>query len=182
MLEGQLVRLRPIEPGDAERCYRWYNDDEVTSTLFAVRYPISMVHEERFLSERPANDFTNGLFLAIETKDGRHIGNINLFDVRAEDSKAGFGIAIGEKDCWSQGYGTDAVVTLLGFAFDEMNLHRVWLTTVEYNERAQACYLKCGFREEARLRQHVFRHGRYWDVVQMGILRDEFEALHGAAQ
>ena len=179
MLEGTLVRLRPLEPADLEREYRWINDREVTRYL-AARYPISMAEEERWLRELPANDFTHGVRLAIETKDGVHIGNLDLHQPNAEDRKAGLAITIGEKDCWSKGYGTDAIVTLLRFAFHEMNLHRVWLTTVEYNERAIACYLKCGFQEEARLRQDVFRHGRYWDFVQMGILRNEFEALHGA--
>ncbi len=181
MLEGRLVRLRPVEPEDSERCYRWFNDQEVIGNLIAVRYSISMAHEERFLRERSAMNFANGVFLAIETKDGQHIGTTSLYDVRPEDRKAGLAITIGEKECWSQGFGADAVVTLLRFAFGEMNLHRVWLTTVEYNERAQACYRTCGFREEARLRQDVFRHGRYWDFVEMGILREEFESLHGGA-
>jgi RimJ/RimL family protein N-acetyltransferase len=46
---------------------------------------------------------------------------------------------------------------------------------VEYNQRAIACYRRCGFHEEARLRQDVYRHGRYWDFVLMAILREEFE-------
>ena len=70
---------------------------------------------------------------------------------------------------------SDAVMTLLRLGFHEMGLNRVWLTTVEYNGRAIACYKRCGFREEARLRQDVFRHGRYWDFVLMAILRQEFD-------
>ena len=182
MLEGKQVRLRALEPEDAERCWRWFNDQEVLGNLAAVRYPISMAHEERWLRDRPGIDFGNGVMLAIETKDGRHIGTTSLYDVRTEDRKAALAITIGEKDCWSHGFGADAIVTLLRFAFGEMGLHRVWLTTLEYNERGIACYRKCGFREEARLRQDVFRHGRYWDFVQMAILRDEFKALHGAEE
>ena len=60
-----------------------------------------------------------------------------------------------------------------------MNLHRVWLHAFEFNERAIACYKKCGFQIEGRLRQHRYSEGRYWDTIVMGILRDEFEALHG---
>ena len=179
MLEGKLVRLRPLELTDLEREYRWFNDQDVIGNLSAFRYPVSMAYEERWLRERPPIDFANGMMLAIETRDGVHIGNTGLYDVRAEDSKAGLAIAIGEKDCWSNGYGSDAIVTLLRFAFYEMNLHRVWLTVLEYNERAIACYRKCGFQEEARLRQDIYRHGRYWDFIEMGILRDEFDALHG---
>ena len=180
MLEGTLVRLRALESTDLERDYTWINDREVTHYLYTARYPLSRADEERWLNERPTNG-ANGVRLGIETKDGVHIGNIDL-QAKPEDRKAVLGIMIGEKSYWSNGYGTDAIVTLLRFAFHEMNLNRVWLTTLEFNERAIACYRKCGFQEEARLRQDVFKSGRYWDIVVMGILRDEFDELHRDAQ
>ncbi len=72
------------------------------------------------------------------------------------------------------------MLTLLKLAFDEMNLHRVWLHVFPDNEGAIACYLKCGFREEGRLRQEVFQGGRYYDVIVMGVLKDEFAALQNS--
>ena len=180
MLEGKLVRLRAVEQEDLERDVTWVNDREVTRFL-SMRYPISRAEEERWLRDRPPNDFSNGPFFAIETKDGVHIGNTNLMPANPEDRKAGLGIMIGDKEYWSNGYGTDAVVTLLHFGFGEMNLNRIWLHVFDYNERAQACYKKCGFVEEGRLRQHYYSMGRYWDVIVMAVLRDEFVKLHGIA-
>ena len=180
MLVGRSVRLRAMEPGDAERAHAWMNDPEVTYYLTA-RYP-SASAAENWLAGGPANSFAEGVRLAIETKDGVHIGGINLHQVQPEDRTAGLGIIVGERTYWSNGYGTDAVVTLLRFAFHEMNLHRVWLTVLESHKRGIACYGRCGFREEARLRQDVYRHDQSWDVILMGVLRDEFEALHGAPQ
>lgn len=175
MLEGKLVRLRAPEPEDSQMVHYWMNDPEVTEHL-SERYPLATSDDFWLAGSGP---ITFSLVrLAIETKDGEHIGGINLHQIDAESRNAGLGIIIGAKAHWDRGYGGDAIVTLLRFAFDEMNLHRVWLTTVEYNKRAIACYRRCGFREEARLRQHVFRHGRYVDFIQMGILRDEFDALH----
>ena len=86
------------------------------------------------------------------------------------------GIVIGEKEYWSKGYGTDTVRALLRFAFEQMNLNRVELGTFDFNERAQACYRKCGFVEEGRRREDRFIDGRYHDLVIMGILRREWEA------
>jgi len=180
MLQGQLVRMRPLEPTDLERAYTWVNDPEVIRYL-ALRYPMSRKDEQRWLEEAPTNSFAGGVRLAIETKDGVHIGNLDLHQANAEDRKAGLGIMIGDKDYWSNGYGTDATVTLLRFAFQEMNLNRVWLHVFEFNERAISCYKKCGFQVEGRLRQHRFSQGRYWDTIVMGVLREEFQALHGAA-
>ncbi|MBI4571236.1 MAG: GNAT family N-acetyltransferase [Chloroflexi bacterium] len=180
MLEGTMVRLRALEMGDLERDYLWVNDREVTRFI-SMRYPMSRAEEERWLRDRPGNGYAAGVVLAIETKDGVHIGNLGLHEVNADDRKAALGIVIGDKSYWSNGYGTDAIVTLLRFGFGEMNLHRVLLHVIEFNERAIACYRKCGFQEEGRLRQHRFSQGRYWDVLVMGVLRDEFDALHGIA-
>jgi len=177
MLEGKLVRLRPLEPEDLERAYAWMNDPEITYFL-GMRYPISRVEEERWLREASTNNnFASGLRLAIETKEGMLLGSIDLRNTSPEDRRASLGVVIGEPEYWSKGYGADAITTLLRFAFRQMNLNRVSLDLFENNERALACYRKCGFREEGRLRQDRFKHGRYWDAIVMGILREEFEAM-----
>lgn len=179
MLEGRLVRLRALEPSDAERGHRWVNDPEVKVFLDAVRYPISMAEEERWMEGQTGSSFGR-VILAIETKDGCHIGNVELRGSSAEDRRGELGILIGDKEYWSKGYGTDAILALLRFAFEEMNLYRVWLTTGENNPRALACYRKCGFREEGRMRQDRYLGGRYWDTIVMGLLREEFEAARRA--
>ncbi len=139
MLTGKLVRLRPLEMTDLDRCYTWINDREVTHFLES-RYPISRVEEEEWLAGAVRRTRPPEIALAIETlAESRHIGTIGLHRVHAEDRKAGFGIMIGDKDFWSRGYGTDAIVTLLRFAFDEMNLNRVYLHVHADNARAIAC-------------------------------------------
>lgn len=177
MLEGRLVRLRALERADAERAHRWMNDGQVRQFLHGMRYPVSMEEELRWLEGAMSSSFGR-VVLAVETREGAHIGNVELRGVSAEDRRAELGIVIGEKDHWGKGYGTDAVVTLLRFAFEVMNLHRVWLTTGEDNPRAIVCYRRCGFREEGRLRQDRYLGGRYWDTIVMGVLREEFEEAH----
>jgi len=176
MLEGELVNLRAAELDDAEHVHRWRNDREVTYTL-GRRYMMSRPYVESFVTEyaeRPAA-WDNVRFM-IETKDGRTIGDIGLFGTSPENREAYLGIMIGEKDCWSAGYGSDALRTLLRFAFDEMNLNRIALHVFDFNPRAIASYLKCGFVEEGRMRQAMYRDGRFHDIVMMGILRSEFSA------
>ncbi len=176
MLEGRLTRLRALEQSDVERAYTWVNDREVTQFLL-LRYPMSRAQEERYLAEaaEQGNSYAD-VRLAIETKDGVHIGMCGLHRGSPEDRHASLGIMVGDKSYWSNGYGSDAVMTLLGFAFDQMNLNKVELGVFEFNERAIACYRKCGFAEEGRRREHYFQAGRYWDIIDMSILRREYEA------
>ncbi|NTU75527.1 MAG: GNAT family N-acetyltransferase [Anaerolineaceae bacterium] len=88
------------------------------------------------------------------------------------------GIGIGDPEYWGKGFGSDAMRIILRFAFLELNLWRVNLNVFEYNERAQKSYLKVGFREEGRLRQWMRRDGRRWDLIYMGVLRSDWEALN----
>ena len=181
MLEGKQVRLRAFDAGEVEPNYRWFNDREVTRYL-AIGYPVSRAYEAQFLERRASdgNSFANGVGLAIEAKEsGAYIGNVGIHDPHAEHRTATLGIAIGEKDYWANGYGSDAIVTLLRFAFAQMNLNRVSLHVFDFNERAIACYKKCGFEIEGRLRENYFGEGAYHDVIVMAVLRDEFDALHG---
>jgi RimJ/RimL family protein N-acetyltransferase len=179
ILEGQLVRLRASEPGDVDRYDSWFNDVEVTRYLESARYPVSHAAELEWVSARTNRPLgADNMFFAIDVlEDGRHIGSIDLHAHQTEDRKATLGIAIGDKTCWDKGYGSDAIRTLLRFAFDEVNLHRVMLHVDERNARGIAAYRKCGFMEEGRLRDDRYAGGRYWATVVMGVLAEEFRAL-----
>ncbi len=175
MIEGEKVRLRPIEREDLPRFVRWFADPEVRRHL-VVYLPFSLAQEERWYEDLQERIRRNeSVLLAIETLEGVHIGNVGLHRINWKDRHAELGIVIGEKAYWGKGYGTDAIRTLLRFAFEEMNLHRVYLRVDEDNPRGIRCYEKCGFREEGRLRETVFREGQYHDQVVMSILRAEFQ-------
>lgn len=171
MIRGEKVLLRAIEPEDAERCHRWINDAEVVGFL-GMRFPISLLAEKKWVEQD--RDPSKDLALAIETLEGEHIGNCGLHGIDAINRSAPLGIMIGEKDHWGKGYGTDATLTLCGFGFGQMNLHRIFLHVYEFNARAMRCYEKCGFQHEGREREAIFKHGKYNDILTMGVLEDEF--------
>jgi RimJ/RimL family protein N-acetyltransferase len=175
MITGEIVRLRPVEREDLPRFVRWFSDPEVRRHLL-IYLPPSLAQEEQWferLQERLARN--EDVVLAIETLEGVHIGNIGLHRINWKDRNAELGIVIGEKDYWNQGYGTDAIRTLLRLAFTEMNLHRVSLRVDDDNTRGIRCYEKCGFQREGRLREVIFREGRYRDQLIMSVLRPEWE-------
>lgn len=173
---GGRIRLRAIERSDIPTFVRWINDPEVIRNLL-LYLPISQAQEEQWFEDYLRD--TNRHIFGIETLQGKLIGNVALEHVNWKDRCAELGIVIGEKDHWDQGYGTEAVRALLGFAFREMNLHRVFLRVFEDNVRAIRCYEKCGFQHEGRLREAEFSNGRYRDELLMGILCSEFLATEG---
>jgi RimJ/RimL family protein N-acetyltransferase len=180
MIEGKLVRLRAVAEADLDRYVVWMNDREVTLGL-NMRYPLARAAEEEWIRGRTSKPGAyDNVFFAIDTIDGVHIGSINFHIARPESRNSRLGIMIGDKAYWSKGYGTEAMLTFLRFGFDEMNLHRIDLTVDATNERAIACYRKCGFVEEGRLREARYQRGAYGDQLVMSVLRDEFYERWGA--
>lgn len=175
MILGERVRLRPIERDDLPRFVEWFSDPEVRRHLL-VYLPFSLAQEERWFENLLDRlERQEDLALAIEAADGVHIGNIGLHSIDWKNRSGELGIAIGDKAYWDQGYGTDAIRTLLGLAFGEMNLHRVFLRVDADNGRGIRCYEKAGFRQEGTSREAVFKEGTYHDQYVMSILRSEFE-------
>ena len=176
MIVGEKVRLRPIERTDLPRFVEWFGDFKVRRHL-SVYQPFSLAQEERWFESMLARvERQEDVLLAIDTADGAHIGNVGLHAINWKDRNAELGIIIGDKAYWSQGYGTDAIQTLLGLAFGEMNLHRIFLRVDADNARGIRCYEKCGLRREGISRQGVFREGAYHDQYVMSILESEYDA------
>jgi RimJ/RimL family protein N-acetyltransferase len=175
-LYGNKVRLRSIERDDLPRFVEWFSDPEVRRHLL-LYLPFSLAQEERWFENLLGRlERQTDVLLAIETADGVHIGNLGLHSIDWKNRSAELGIAIGEKAYWGQGYGTDAIRTLLGLAFREMNLHRIFLRVDTDNARGIRCYEKAGFRREGTSRDAVFKEGAYHDQYVLSIMESEFES------
>jgi RimJ/RimL family protein N-acetyltransferase len=173
MLTGSKVRLRAPQRSDIPLFVKWFNDPEVTEFLLRAP-PMGMEEEERWYESLRASE---GKVFCIETLEGRLIGNVGIIHVDWTNRKADIGIVIGEKEYWSHGYGREAIILLLGYMFEEMNLERVWLYCDDQNLRAQRCYEGCGFRREGVFRHNRLRGGRFTDDLIYSILRGEWDAM-----
>ena len=176
MLTGKRVRLRAIEREDIPTFVRWLNDREVTQFLL-VNSPFSKAMEEKWFEGQFGNPPHEGQVLAIEARVGEdwlHIGNSGIHRVNPINRSAEFGILIGEKSYWNQGFGREATELTLQHGFDDLNLHRIFLRVYENNTRAIACYKAAGFVQEGVLREAIFKNGRYINEVEMGILQPEW--------
>ena len=169
MITGRTVGLRPVEEADAPLIHRWMNHPEVWHYMDYER-PVSLadVREDIARSRSEGHPFT------IVVGD-RPIGRIGLNQFRRRDRICAFYLFIGEPAFWGQGYAQDAAMALLRYAFDRWDLNLVELWALGDNDRAIAMYRRCGFVEEARLRQRSWKDGRWVDRVPMSVSRQEFD-------
>lgn len=174
MYRGEKVILRELRGEEVSIALGWFNDYEVRRyAQNRVAYPFTMADEKGYYES--ISGMKDTYTFAIETLEGVYIGNCGVNSIDWKNSRVVIGIVVGEKDHWGKGYGTDAMKVLLNFIYNEMNINKVELAVYGYNERAIACYKKCGFVEEGRVRQAIFREGRYFDEVLMGLLRSEWQ-------
>jgi RimJ/RimL family protein N-acetyltransferase len=173
-MQGKLVRLRGYEKSDVDALMRWFADEEVTDLLGPINVPVTRAQQESMIARVTGPDSPERAFV-IESLDGKAIGDCGLRGFNWINRYAELFITIGDKSFWGRGYGSDAVRLLLRLAFDKLNLHSVWLTTLATNERAIRCYEKCGFKRQGLFRENSYVRGRFVDVVAMGILRSEYE-------
>jgi ribosomal-protein-alanine N-acetyltransferase len=139
------VRLRKKLPQDARADYNWQSDPELARLDAAVRLSMPfaryLVDYAGILIYPPPNRRQ----FAVETLEGRHIGNCAYYNIDEAAGETEVGIMIGERSCWDKDYGTAAMNALVDYIFRNTKLKRLYLKTLDNNPRALRCFSKSGF-------------------------------------
>lgn len=181
LFKGKLVRLAGIDPEEVSKSFAQWNRDSEYMRLLDTDPP--RLHSSKAIKgwlEKELENAKDMYWFAIRTlEDDRLLGDITLSVINWGSREAFAGIGIGTREFWGKGYGTDAMQLLLRYGFAELNLRRISLSVFEFNQRAFRSYEKAGFRLEGRQRQFIQREGRRWDILYMGILREEWMERYG---
>lgn len=156
-ISGKKVILRNKKPADADNDYRWQTDKEL-SALDAVT-PVDLTFEEfyREYLNWMKHPYPNRITFAVETNEGKHIGNCVYYNIDRVKAETEIGIMIGERDYWNHGYGADTISTLIDYIFQRLKFKRVYLKTLGDNFHAQRCFQKCGLVPCGYLNQDGYR-------------------------
>jgi RimJ/RimL family protein N-acetyltransferase len=152
------------------------NDPEVTQYLMRV-FPLMEKEEEDWIEELPKskNGFAFGI---VEMEKKKLIGSIGLININWQSRTATTGTALGEKEFWGRGYGTEAKMLLLDFAFNALDLFGVSSRVMAHNERSLAYGRKCGYVEVGRLPQWMRRqNGERCDEVLLVVTQEKWRPL-----
>jgi RimJ/RimL family protein N-acetyltransferase len=177
LFTGQLVRLAAPQSDDAQILARFTENDQYLR--IADDDPARPHSPESYAAwETPFMTSPDNYFFRIRTlADDALIGTVGVGGIKWSYQAASMGIAIGDPAYWGKGYGSDAVRLMLRYAFHELNLYRVGISTIAYNTRAARSFEKCGFRPEGASREIIHRDGKRFDLLMFGLLRHEWEAM-----
>jgi RimJ/RimL family protein N-acetyltransferase len=175
MIKSARLILRPMQRDDIPRQHEFNQDVEAYGLDCEMPRVSPIAVAEAFFEARTKPDPNIAPF-AIEA-DGKYIGHCSLTGLQNRHGNLELGIGIGDREYWGRGYGQETVRLLLDFGFRYLGARRVCLTTHARNPRAIRCYLACGFVEDGRPRKALWIQGEYVDLVDMSILRDEWQSL-----
>lgn len=173
-LEGERVQLRPLTPNDLNPVYlQWLNDEEVSRYNSHATFPNTKEKMEAYYHSLQDNN-RNVVLAIIDKATCRHIGNVALQQINWISKNAEFAILLGDKEFWGKGIGEEAAILIVDYGFKRLNLHRVYCGTLQGNEGMKKLAKKLCMKEEGLRREAIFKNGNYLDIIEFGVLKDEF--------
>lgn len=184
-IRGERVGLGPLRADLVTTYQRWMNDLQITRTLAAPSVPMTTEREQQWVDSMLTASEPN--FTVYRLEDMRPIGNTGFHMIDVANDTCFFGIMIGERDAWGQGYGTETTRLMLQYAFDVLGYQNVTLTVHANNPAGIRAYEKAGFKY-AGVRRNAIRVGRRRiDEIMMDATPDDIEPsfldriIHGEA-
>ena len=172
-LKSNRLHLRALMENDLTNVYlQWLNDDEVCRNNSHAVFP-NTEHKMKTYYESLQNQ--NQVVLAIiHTDSAKHIGNVSLQNINWISRNAEFAMLLGDKEYWGGGYGEEAAKLIVEYGFSRLNLHRIYCGTLEDNESMKKLAGKLKMTEEGLRREAIFKNGQYHNIMEYGVLKDEF--------
>lgn len=169
---GEKIYLRAIEMSDAKLLMEIINDPETDNLLGGGSWPVSEKEQLAWIERQTGR---KDVFRAIITtcEDDVPVGTIILTDISYKDGTAQLHIKLSPNGARRKGYGTDAIRTLVKYAFQELRLHCIYATILTYNVNSIRTFEKCGFIKEGLLRARSFKNGKYIDSFSYSIVTED---------
>jgi ribosomal-protein-alanine N-acetyltransferase len=174
VIETQRLILRPLTDGDCTAVYLGWLADSDINRFLETRHSVQTLDSIRdFVETTNANpaEFLYGIF--VKANGVRHIGNIKVGPIRARHPLADMSLFIGARDCWGQGYATEAIAALSRHAFDALGVHKLSASMYAENVGSMKAFLAAGYRQEGLRRSHYSLEDRMSDLVELGALRED---------
>ncbi|MBP7703831.1 MAG: UDP-4-amino-4,6-dideoxy-N-acetyl-beta-L-altrosamine N-acetyltransferase [Caulobacter sp.] len=173
-----MIELRDLAPEDEERLFLWRSEPEVARWMSDADVSGREAHRAWFEHLRTDPDLKGWMI----ERAGRPSGLLTLTGLTGHHRRAAWNWFVGDREARGRGVGRAAQVLGLDRAFGELNLHKVYAEVMADNDAALKTLAGFGFRREGYLRGHVLKDGEPRDVVQLGMLRDEWNARAPAAR
>jgi RimJ/RimL family protein N-acetyltransferase len=172
-MKGKTVHLRILEREDIVQTQKWISDP-IIADIMGYLPVFSLLHQNDYYDKIYKSN-TTFVFCIIDNASNKHIGNVGIGNIDYISRHGMFNIFIGTESNRQKGSGSEATMLALNFAFNTLNLNKIWLKSSSRFHQAIKMYEKIGFIKEGVLRNHYFTNGNYEDKIIYSILKSEFK-------
>ncbi len=162
---GEKILLRAIDIKDAEMLLDIINDPDTEKMLGGFSFPVSLENQKKWISELNTKGDLLRCIIADKKNESIGLGTIILSDIDYKNGTAQIHIKLASAAARGKGFGTDAVNTMVNYAFNELRLNCIYAEVLEYNIPSQKLFRKCEFEQDGLLRSRIFKMGKYIDVI-----------------
>ncbi|ADL52938.1 GNAT family N-acetyltransferase [Clostridium cellulovorans] len=173
-LKGDLVYLKKLDPEYADEYWSNFDDCSIEAMIFTGTQQIFSKSDITTYLEDICSDRSRIDFLIFSKESNKAVGEVVINDIYRNNRSANMRIIIYRKEEFNKGYGSESIILALNYGFGMLNLHRIELEAFVFNERAIHVYEKIGFKKEGIKRDGWFYNHKYYDMITMSILEDEF--------
>ncbi|WP_210125277.1 GNAT family protein [Staphylococcus sp. GDY8P85P] len=163
------INLRALKKSDSNLILNWMKNEKLRYLIGTV-YPITELEHENWFQNRMLEK-DNRMFV-IDLDNEKSIGIVGFKNLDWVNRNSELFIYIGDEEYWGKGYGTQALELIIKFAFNNLNLHMLYLEVFAYNKNATKTYERLGFKQDGILRQSKFQDGKYYDKIIMSKINE----------
>lgn len=172
-IDGKEVYLRPMMVEDTDLIIKWRNSD-IVRRYFIYQKPFTREGHLEWIRTmiEPGNGYQ---FIACMKEDDRPIGSTYLRDFDREHGKIEYGLFIGEEVSRGKGIGSQLAALTCKFAFDDLNVNKVFCKIFAWNKASTKSVMNAGFKEEGYLTRDVKVQGEYQDMILFGMFQEDLQ-------
>jgi len=178
IVRGKRVYLRTLAPGDLDYISEWAEDpflERMVGSEFLHAYKHVYDKDPAFY-DAVLTDPTQVVLVVMANRDWtKPLGLVRLFNIHLLEGYAFLEAMITDQKALRKGFGVEAGELISCYGIDVLGLRRIEAKVYEYNRLSINSLKRHGFKQEGVLRKAGYQGGQYWDVVVLGILKEELE-------
>jgi RimJ/RimL family protein N-acetyltransferase len=170
--KGKKVSLVPFEKEDIPLVAKWNNIEELNAFSHS-RFPVS-VFEQTDWYEKTMKDKTKKKLLVMSNETKDKVGMVSLFEIDMKNRNSMIGSYVAP-EFQGRGYAKEAKRLLIRFAFQELNLHKLYGNVIDFGDKVMGIDASIGLTHECTLKEHMYTNGKYYDIHVVALLKKDWE-------
>ena len=177
-----MIRLEYFTPEDFPLLINWIDNEELLINWAGSQFKFPLTEEKLDNYLKYSNDFDHSrtlIFKAVDAASSEIAGHVSLSVIDRENRSARITrVLVGNTAERGKGIGAEIIKSILKIGFEGLHLHRMSLGIYDFNIGGIKCYTNCGFAVDGILRDIKRRPDKFWSIVEMSILENEYNSIY----